>query len=192
MSYKCCRDMRVHCRHPASRLSCAAVTAYCNNDKPSFHLAMWVDRALENAQCDAYHGRPYTFVPFEQMSAAAAAAAVQKLAASTKASASAASTESEEPSEQHISASAQKPAAVTPASGISIDVGSVLMVVGGGLVAAALVAAAFAVRRQRLERAAAYQPLLDEHVVAERGMGGQAFVGSLRAPPSAVIGSPGN
>lgn len=67
-SYACCRDLRAACRTPFDGLSCSDVDAFCKDDQPSAKLLSWAQHKLHRgAECLAYAGMPFDFVPFEKI-----------------------------------------------------------------------------------------------------------------------------
>jgi len=70
-SFACCRDLRAACRTPFNGVSCSDVEAFCKDDASSPNLLHWAQHKLHRgAECSAYSGMPYEFVPLEEIIAA--------------------------------------------------------------------------------------------------------------------------
>jgi hypothetical protein len=59
----CCRDLKAACKAPFAALSCKTVEAYCRDDQQQAAVAHWVGHALRGADCMAYHGAAFNYMP---------------------------------------------------------------------------------------------------------------------------------
>lgn len=145
----CCRDLRVACKTPYSGLACKQVEAFCSDDAATPALASWARHVLHHSDCRAYTGLPYQFASLAAMQAATSPATPQLLkhAAATIAQ--------QQPSEEAallkqalLDMQAQLPAAADGDALSSRALLTVLAAVAAGAVCVAVVAVAFALRRE--------------------------------------------
>ncbi len=67
-TFACCRDLHAACRTPFNALSCPDVDAFCKDDAPGPKLLAWAQHKLHRAaECSAYEGMPYEFVPLDDI-----------------------------------------------------------------------------------------------------------------------------
>lgn len=145
-SVRCCQDLRAACRRPFAGVDCATVTKYCSGDEPSATLLHWTQHALWHSKCDDYPGRPYEFLALSEATEPQAQVEVPQQA--------------EAASPMLLSTMEQAVPSIAP---------HMLLILAGGLVAAALAGTVAGVRRalssaacEEEEAAALSQPLVSD------------------------------